>query len=137
MSQEAMSQENVEIVRRTVELWNAGDLDTMALFFDPAVVMHAPVEWPEPGPWRGRDEVIGEFRRIREGFSQDQVDVAEPATNGDWVLVLSTRHLRGAQSAVAGQIRAWYATRMSAGRIAEARFCWDHAEALKVVGLEG
>jgi ketosteroid isomerase-like protein len=131
-----MSQPNVEIVRRSVEAWNAGDLVTMELFFDPAGVMYAPEGWPEPAPWHGRDEVFAEFRRIRADFGHDQVELDDPVTNGDWVLVMSTRHLRGVRSGLAGQMRVSYATRLRAGRIVEARFYWDHGEALKAVGLE-
>jgi ketosteroid isomerase-like protein len=45
-----MSQENVEIVRRQFEAWNAGDMDAFRELCDPEVVMHHVKDWPEPGP---------------------------------------------------------------------------------------
>ena len=44
-----MSQENVEIVRRGFEAWNAGEMERLAELYDPDVIMRAPPGWPEPG----------------------------------------------------------------------------------------
>ena len=46
-----MSQENVEIVRRGFEVWNAGDMDSFRELCDPGVIWRGPEGWPEPGPY--------------------------------------------------------------------------------------
>ena len=49
----AMSQENVEIVRRGFEAWNAGDMDALRELYDPGIIWRRPEGWPEPGPYVG------------------------------------------------------------------------------------
>ena len=69
-----MSQENVEVVRRVYDAWNAGDMTALRALCDPDVVMHHPEGWPEPGPSVGREAMIV---RIREFY--DTGDALEAA----------------------------------------------------------
>jgi predicted lipid-binding transport protein (Tim44 family) len=39
---QAMSQENVEIVRASFEAWNAGDMDALRELHDPDVILRTP-----------------------------------------------------------------------------------------------
>jgi ketosteroid isomerase-like protein len=43
-----MSQENVEVVRTFLKLWNTGDMDGVRELYDPDAVMEAAPDWPEP-----------------------------------------------------------------------------------------
>ena len=50
-----MSQENVDLVRASLEAWNTEDMDALREFYDPGVTVRPPDGWPEPGPsWVGR-----------------------------------------------------------------------------------
>jgi hypothetical protein len=49
-TERAMSQENVEVVRKAFEAWVVRGLE----------------EWPEPGPFVGRDAVMRWFEQLRE-----------------------------------------------------------------------
>ena len=44
-----MSQENVELVRASFDVWNTGDMDAYGELLDPDVTSHTPEGWPEPG----------------------------------------------------------------------------------------
>ena len=52
-----MSQENVEIVRRLYEAWNAGDMDALRESYNPGIILRTLEGWPEPGPFVGREAV--------------------------------------------------------------------------------
>jgi ketosteroid isomerase-like protein len=54
-----MSQENVEIVRRSWEAWIRGDLDELFEAFDPAVEWDTRTfeGWPDPDVYRGHEGV--------------------------------------------------------------------------------
>src|SRR5207245_2706561 len=54
----AMSQENVEIVRALFDAWNAGNMDAVRECYDRDVILRVPRDWPEPGPWVGREAVM-------------------------------------------------------------------------------
>lgn len=60
-----MSKENVEIVRRSFDLWSEGSLDEWAQAFDPEVVVQPPDGWPE-GEVRGLDAWLRQAERLRD-----------------------------------------------------------------------
>src|SRR5436190_4811754 len=66
-----MSKENVEVVKAAFEAWNAGDMDAFRNRYHPDVTMRPMENWPEPGPWVGRDEVMRQFRQLRETYDAD------------------------------------------------------------------
>ena len=74
-----MSQENVEVVRATFEAWNAGDMDGVREDADSDVVMRTPEDWPEQGPFVGREAVMREWEQLRQTFPSD--DALDPITD--------------------------------------------------------
>jgi ketosteroid isomerase-like protein len=69
-----MSEENVEVVKRSIAAWNAGDMDAVREILDPDVILRPAKDWPEPGPFIGRDAVMGFYQRTREAFDADTVE---------------------------------------------------------------
>jgi ketosteroid isomerase-like protein len=45
-----MSQENIEVMRTYLKLWNARDMEGVRELYDPDAVMEVAPDWPEPGP---------------------------------------------------------------------------------------
>jgi ketosteroid isomerase-like protein len=62
-----MSQENVEIVKRAYEAWNAGHMEALRDLYDPrAMIVRGLEGWPEgEEPTVGREAVIRGFERNR------------------------------------------------------------------------
>jgi ketosteroid isomerase-like protein len=73
-----MSQENVEVVRRVYDPWNAGDMTALRDLCDPDVVMHHPEGWPAPGPSVGREAVLRQWEQLRDTWTGDTL---EPVTD--------------------------------------------------------
>ena len=69
-----MSQENVEVVRTYFEFWNAGDMEGVRELYHSDAVMQAMPDWPEPGPFVGRDAVVEQLSRVRAAFDRDSVE---------------------------------------------------------------
>jgi ketosteroid isomerase-like protein len=128
---------NLEIVRRFYELWNARELDALASLFDPQAVAYTAEGWPEPGPWHGRAAITGELRTLQEDFSELTILLEQIDAHQDWVLTRHHTLARGDRSGVEGEFRNSVAFRLRAGKIVEARFFWDHADALRATGLAG
>jgi ketosteroid isomerase-like protein len=57
-----MSEENVEIVRRTYETTKSGDYDTTESYIRPEIEFHTNGRSPEAGVYRGK-EAVGEHKR--------------------------------------------------------------------------
>jgi ketosteroid isomerase-like protein len=59
--------ENVEVVRRGYEAFNAGDMETLTEIFDEGASWHTPGRGPLAGDYEGRDAVFGQFGRFAGG----------------------------------------------------------------------
>jgi ketosteroid isomerase-like protein len=130
-----VSQENVAVLRAFFSAWNAGDMDALCELHDPSVIMHAPEGWPEPGPEVGRDAVMRQFERLRGAFDADSVQpIGDLIDAGDRVLVRLVWRTtgRGPQS----QMEVTHVATVRDGKIILNAYYWDHAAALKAVGLE-
>jgi ketosteroid isomerase-like protein len=130
-----MSQENVRIVRAHLAAWNARDLNALDAMYDPLVIVRATPDWPEPGPFVGKEAVVRQGEQLRETW--DAV-VVEPI--GDFIDVgdrVAVRHVwrtvgRGPESSNL-EFTMLYTIRHE--QILAIDYFWDHAEALETLGL--
>jgi ketosteroid isomerase-like protein len=129
-----MSQENVEIVRTYFKAWNAGDMEGVRELHDPDAVIEAAANWPEPGPFVGRDAVMQQLNHVRAAFDRDSVKfLSDLVAVGDLVIVRTGWHRvgRGPQS----DMEWTNVVTIRDGRIIKVQYFWDHAEALEAAGL--
>jgi uncharacterized protein len=129
-----MSQENVEIVRRGVEAWNAGDMAAFRELVAPDAIVRPPPNWPEPGPYVGREATMRYFEGIREAWDMDTIEwVGEPVAAADRVVISFTWQGMGAGPEAKMQLT--IVTTVRNGRVRDVDYFWDRAEALKAIGL--
>jgi ketosteroid isomerase-like protein len=128
----AMSQENVEIVRASLEAWNGRDMDALRERYAEDVVTWPPAGWPEEGPFVGRDTVMAQWERMRGLWDEEMEMLADYIDAADRVAVRMTWRDRGGSGADSGATAIFT---IRGGRIRVAEFFWDHAEALEAVGL--
>ena len=102
--------------------------------YDPNIVLHMIPGWPEPGPYAGREAVMRQFAQLRETWD---ADVGEPISFvdvGDRVVV---GHIwRGFGRGPDANIEMTSIFTFRESRITSLEYFWEHAEALKAVGLE-
>jgi SnoaL-like polyketide cyclase len=88
-----MSQQNVEIVKRLVETWNAGEPDIS--IYHPAIVYHPRADEPDPSPHVGREA----FERLALGFldafPNSQFDVEELIDADNLVIAVTVMRGQG------------------------------------------
>ena len=129
-----MSQENVEVVRSLFDAYNAGDMESFAALHDSGVIWAALEGWPEAETIVGREACMRQYRRGRESF---EVDTVESTTDfiaaGDRVVVRIAWSATGQGPEMTIEWTCVYTIRK--GKIFIIEFFWDHAEALKAVGL--
>jgi ketosteroid isomerase-like protein len=129
-----MSRESVEVVRTYVKVWNAGDMESVRELYDPDAVMEVAPDWPETGPFVGRDAVMQHLNQARAAFDSDSLEVvSDLIAVGDRVIARVGWHGlgRGPQSEME-----WTTVfTICDGRILTAHYFWDHAEALEAAGL--
>jgi ketosteroid isomerase-like protein len=129
-----MSQENVEIVRKAFEAWNAGDMDAFREFYDPDIIVRPPEGWPEPGPFVGREAVMGQWEQLRETWDADEVEpIGDFIDAADRVVVRQA--WRGAGHGPSLNMEMTNVFMVRNGRIVYQEVFWDHTEALEAAGL--
>lgn len=130
-----MSHENVEVVKAGMDAWNAGDMDTWESFLAPDVVWRPTPDWPEPGPYVGREAVMRQVRQLRETSTNDTVEaITDFLHTGDRVAVRFAWRGRGSGPDLSIEMTCLYTIR--AGKLAAFEYFWTHGEALKALGLE-
>ena len=129
-----MSQENLEIARKAIKAWNAGDMSRLRVLYDPDATMRRPADWPEPGPFVGRDAVMAEFDTVRDIFGNDSsMDRLVFRDAGDFVAVSVDFHGDTRGLPLTTEI-AWVYT-VRKGLIIAVEFFGSKREALEAAGL--
>ena len=130
-----MSQENVEVVRAAYDAWNVGDVEALRETHDPDVIARYPQDWPEPGPFVGRDAVVRQLEQLRETWGDS--NSAEATTDfievGD--RVVASFIWRGAGHGPAFAMKGSAVYTMRNGRISGIEYFANQAEALAAAGL--
>jgi ketosteroid isomerase-like protein len=132
-----MSQENVEVVRDTMNAYNGGGgVDAMLPFIHPAAVTYPFPEWIEEPVYRGREGT----RRLTEvwtkpfdeyaGEMHDILDAGERVVWLGW----STGRIKGAGTPIRQPLGVVFSN-FRDGMIGEARFFLTWDEALQAAGL--
>ena len=98
------------------------------------MIIRPPEGWPEPGAFVGVDAVMRQWEQTRELWSADTFEiVGDPIDAGDRVVVrlVWTGAGRGLQTHL--EFTAIYTVRNS--RVCDQESFWEHADALKAVGV--
>jgi ketosteroid isomerase-like protein len=131
-----MSQENVETLRRLIDLWAQAPTDVPTELVAPDIEFVSPLTSLRGRPYRGYDDAREWLRDVREQFETWEYTVDELREAGDAVLALGHVHVKGRGSGVVlDQEAAWLAHFAADGRVSRMQVFTDRAEALEAAGL--
>ena len=136
-----MSQENVEIVQRVIEAWNADDLDAFLAVLDPELEWHPAIE---PG-LEGKATIYRGHDGARRVWEEDRGESWQRLTNrpqelrdlGESVLALGQMDLAARSTGIEFSQELGEVFDFRAGKIVRIRDFLTHAEALEAAGLSG
>ena len=130
-----MSQENVEMLRITVEAANQRDWQKAAQYLHPEVEYHTYARSPEAGVYRGRRAVIAYIEQLFENFEKVEHDVEELIEDGDRAVCVLHQRVwpTGSSEPVEQQVAELWTFRD--GLLAERHSFSTRAEALEAAGL--
>jgi ketosteroid isomerase-like protein len=133
-----VSEENVEIVLASFRAYIAGDLDRVLASWAPDIeVLPDAAVFPEAEPLRGREAFLQWLEEIATAWVREEVEVCEAFAVPDGRVVL--RQMWGGVGRTSGarmlsSVTAIWTVR--SGLMTRVEYHFDHAEALKAVGLE-
>jgi ketosteroid isomerase-like protein len=131
-----MSEENVEVVRRCMQLWPAREFERIPEFFDPEIVIDLSRNVFNPDAYRGYDGVERFLQGVYETWERFEVEIDEAIDGGDTVVTASRISGRGRGSGVETEMRIFQVWTLREGRIVSVVGGYrDRATALEDAGL--
>jgi ketosteroid isomerase-like protein len=134
---EAMSQANVEIVKRFEDSWAAGDLDaTLECIHDDVVFDWSDSIGPFAGTYEGRDGMVRFWQELRDAFEEFRPEALEFVEAGlERVITLDVVRGRGKGSGIEIEAQGAMLWTLRDGKIAHAKMFQTKEEALRAAGL--
>jgi ketosteroid isomerase-like protein len=132
-----VSQDNLELVRSSLEAYIAGGADAALEFVAEDIEIHPDASrFPEAKPFRGREEFRRFLAEIDEGWEGGASGVIrELFPVGNRVVARTDWGGRGRASGIELRSSLTAINTFRDGRIVKIEWYFDHAEALKAVGL--
>jgi ketosteroid isomerase-like protein len=133
-----MSQENVEVVRRSTDAYNRGDLDgTLENWASDAVVDWSNSVGFDAGVFRGHDQIRAHWQRLLAAFDKVRVELVDPTEVKDGIVIAeNVGYLRGRDGIEVQTRSAWLIT-MQDGQTTSLTLYQTKQEALEAAGLSG
>jgi ketosteroid isomerase-like protein len=135
-----MSAEEMAVARQATDLFIAGDLDAAWALWSEDCIGVPPSDWPEPGPFRGREQNREVFESWNLAFGADWTnhlalrDLVD--LGGGRVLVEMEFKTSGVESRLPVDQELAVIDTISNGEIVRADFFMNWGEARKAAGLE-
>jgi ketosteroid isomerase-like protein len=130
-----VSQENVEIVRHAIEVFNRDGAEAVTGFFDPEIEWHDTAEQPDASVHQGHEGFLEAVEQYAGGFDDFRVLIEEIFDHGDQVIVYSRTEGRGRGSGATVQEQRAAIWTLRNGFILRVEWFGTRQEALKAVGL--
>jgi ketosteroid isomerase-like protein len=128
------------MVRRSMEAFSRGDLDTFLAALDPDTEWRTAADEPNPQTYRGHDGVrrfAAEISEPWEGRFDDLMEFGDFLDLEDWVVVPWTARLRGKRSGVEVEVNETYAVRVEGAAIVRVEEFRTRQEAIDAVRSRG
>jgi ketosteroid isomerase-like protein len=131
-----MSQENIDVIRKSYDAWNCGDLERMFQAFDPDIEWCLPEGGINAGVYRGHQAVRGLMESYLDAFDYFRMEPERFFEAEDGRIVAFIRSPgRGKGSGVEVEVHTAYTWTMREGKAVRCEISTNRAEALKAVGL--
>jgi ketosteroid isomerase-like protein len=131
-----MSQENVAAFRGVIEAVNEGGAEAGFDLYDAEIEFHEDPKFPEAKVYRGRDEVIRNFREFTASFEYYRFEIEDVRdAGGDKVMAVLREQARGKASGLEVDRRSGFVITFRDGKVLSFAIYLDPADALEAVGL--
>ena len=131
-----MSQENVEIVRRSVEAYERGDIQAMLDSADPGLITHRASPQPDAGTWHGPEGFLEALAGWVEGFDKFEATTEEVIdANDHQVITRSHQRALGTESRVPIEADFWLVHTIRDQKVVRLDIYASKQQAREAVGL--
>jgi ketosteroid isomerase-like protein len=135
-----MGEDEMAVAQRAIDLWISGDRDEAWAMWSEDCVGVPNRDWPEPGPWNGREKLRAEFQSWDTAFGQHwttHLAVREMTDLGDGRVLLEIEFkASGVESGLPVDQELAVIETIAGGEIVRADFFMNWAESRRAAGLE-
>jgi uncharacterized protein len=131
-----MSQENVDVVRRAYETFDA-DLDGLLRLLDPAIEWVSPSDAIEPGPRHGHGGVRAAFAATASAWERPMHIAEDFVDTGNRVLVMVTFRGHGRGSGMEAELPEFHIWTVRGGAIVRFQWFYRRDDALAAACADG
>ena len=125
-----------ELARRSIDAWNAGDWEKqLAAIWSRDGLIVSPEGWPESGEFRGWPAMLEQWRRIKESWAEERVELIRLESVGERVLTHLRWTMRGEASGAPLEVNVWGLYALGDDRIVELVYFLE-AEAARAAAEE-
>lgn len=130
-----MSEENIEIVHKSIDAINSGDVKAVVETFDPDATFE-PLRAAVQGTYRGHAGIRDWLADTRDNFAAFRLDITDIRDLGDnRVLSVGSLHLRGRESGVETDVPTAAVATLRNGKVVALKDYGDRRKALEAAGL--
>ena len=130
-----MSQENIEIVSRGIQAFNAGDWDLALSFYDAEAEWYPYMAALESHLYKGRASIRRMWDEMRAQFPDFAVEAEELQDFGDCVVVALVARGTGRASGIESLTKFTQVWTVSSGKIVRVEGFQQRSQALEAAGL--
>jgi hypothetical protein len=118
------------LVRRSIEGWNADDWEErLSAIWSLDGVIVAPAGWPEAGEFKGWPAMVAQWRRIKDSWHEEHVELISTETIGERVLASIHWVMRGEASGAPLDVDASIICEFKGDRLSKMAYFLDHETA--------
>jgi uncharacterized protein len=132
---EAISRQNLDAVQAAFDAYYEGDMERVAEFADPDIVVTQSAELPDTETFHGRRGFIEAINAWEQAWDNFRVERLHTREHGDHVLTTVRQRARGRRSGVEVEGLYTFVFTLRAGKLVRWRMFADEANALEAVGL--
>ena len=129
-----MNADKPDLMQAATERLNNADFAGFAELLDPEVVIHPDPSWPEPGPFVGREAMMGFIRDWTFSWESVELELEGHEQHGDWTVLRCRWLTTGKASGAATSVPFTFLIQAREGRLVLIKAFFDHVEALRNLG---
>jgi ketosteroid isomerase-like protein len=126
-----------EIVERSIEGFDQADWALLESLWDPGGEIVAPESWPEGGTISGWTAILAQFKRLKDSWAEDRIEVLGHTWNGDRVLSHMRWSVRGEASGLPVGMDVWMVSELRGDRFVRAQYFTDGDAAKAALEADG
>jgi ketosteroid isomerase-like protein len=128
------AKERETLVRRSIDAWNSDDWEEgLRAIWDPEGRIVAPEGWPESGTFEGWSAMLDQWRRIKDSWATEQVEIEELRSVGDRVLADLRWKLRGEASGAPVEVEVAFVCEFRGARLVRMEYFLERDAARRAV----